>query len=122
MPALGQGQEPGQPGDEAVGRGGLVAVMERPTESSREDEAGPINRFLAKDTLQPEQVARLNKAFTLALRSLGVGRNDPIVDSVAKKIIEVATAGTSDPREIADTAIKRLGVRPGKHARRGPSK
>ena len=68
----------------------------------------PINRFLAKDKLHPEQVERLNKAFDLALRSLGVDRNDPVVDIVIKKILEIATTGIRDPREIADTAIRQL--------------
>jgi hypothetical protein len=45
----------------------------------------PINRFLDKSKLQPEQLERLNKAFELALRSLGVDRRDPMVDILAKK-------------------------------------
>ena len=79
----------------------------------------PINRFLAKNQLQPEQVERLNKAFELALRSLGVDRNDPMVDILARKIIEVVTEGIHDPREIADTAIRQLGARARRY--RGPS-
>jgi hypothetical protein len=79
----------------------------------------PINRFLAKDKLQPEQVERLNKAFELALRSLSVDRKDPMVDILAKKIIEVVTEGIHDPREIADTAIRRLGARAGRYPARG---
>jgi hypothetical protein len=71
----------------------------------------PINRFLGKDKLQPEQVERLNKAFELALRSLAVDRNDPVVDIVIKKILEIATMGIRDPREIADTAIRQLAAR-----------
>ena len=71
----------------------------------------PINRFLAKDKLHPEQVERLNKAFELALRSLGFDRNDPKVDIVAKKILEIATTSIRDPREIADTAIRQLAAR-----------
>ena len=71
----------------------------------------PINRFLEKGKLQPEQVERLNKAFDLALHSLGVDRNDPMVDILAKKIIEIATTGIRDPREMADTAIRQLGAR-----------
>jgi hypothetical protein len=71
----------------------------------------PINRFLDKSKLQPEQVEILNKAFELALFSLGVDRNDPMVDILAKKIIEIVTTGVHDPREIADTAIRQLGAR-----------
>jgi hypothetical protein len=71
----------------------------------------PINRYLAKDKLHPEQVEMLNKAFELALRSLGFDRKDPKVDIVAKKILEIATTGIRDPREIADTAIRQLAAR-----------
>jgi hypothetical protein len=38
-----------------------------------------------------------------------------MVDILAKKIIEIVTAGIHDPREIADTAIRQLGARPGRH-------
>jgi hypothetical protein len=70
--------------------------------------------------LQPDQVERLNKAYTLALRSLDlVDRNDSITDIVAKKIIEVATSGIRDPREICDTALRQLGLEP--VGKRGPS-
>jgi hypothetical protein len=34
-----------------------------------------------------------------------------MVDILAKKIIEIATTGIRDPREIADTAIRQLGAR-----------
>ena len=71
----------------------------------------PINRFLAESMLEPDQVERLNKAYTFALRSLDlVDRNDPIVDIVAKKIIEVAaTTGSRDPKVISNTALRQLG-------------
>ena len=75
----------------------------------------PINRFLEKGKLQPEQVERLNKAFEIALFSLRVDRNDPMVDILAKKIIEVVTEGIHDPREIADSAIRQLGARTGRY-------
>jgi hypothetical protein len=71
----------------------------------------PINRFLAKNMLEPDQVERLNKAYTFALRSLDlVDRDDPIMNIVAKKIIEVAaTTGSRDPKEISKTALRQLG-------------
>jgi hypothetical protein len=73
----------------------------------------PINRFLSERLLEPDQVERLNKAYTFALRSLAlVDRNDPITDIVAKKIIEVAaTTGSRDPNEISKTALRQLGSR-----------
>jgi len=41
---------------------------------------------------------------------LKVDRNDPIVDIVAKKIIEIGATGISDPEEISKTAVKQLGL------------
>jgi len=81
----------------------------------------PLSRFLAKSILEPDQIERLNEAYMFALRSPDlVGRNDPIVDIVAKKIIEVAaTTGSRDPREICDTALRQLGLEPA--GKRGPS-
>jgi hypothetical protein len=75
----------------------------------------PLSRFLAKSMLETHQIERLNEAYILALRSPDlVGRNDPIVDIVAKKIIEVAvTTDSRDPREIAETALRQLGFRTG---------
>ena len=72
----------------------------------------PLSRFLAKSILEPDQIERLNEAYMFALRSPDlVGRNDPIVDIVAKKIIEVASTGIRDPKEISDTAIRQLSHR-----------
>jgi hypothetical protein len=80
----------------------------------------PLNRFLAKSILEPDQIERLNEAYMLALRSPDlVSRNDPIVDIVARKIIEVATSGIRDPIEICDTALRQLGLEPA--GKRGPS-
>ena len=74
----------------------------------------PLSRFLAKSMLETHQIDRLNEAYIFALRSPDlVDRNDPIVDIVARKIIEVAvTTGSRDPREICDTALRQLGLEP----------
>ena len=71
----------------------------------------PINRLL-KDKRTPEEIELLNKAFNHALNLLGVvDRNDPLCDIVARKVIEVSTTGTSEPREIAEMAVVRTGLR-----------
>jgi hypothetical protein len=72
----------------------------------------PINRLLKDSKLEPEKVERLNQAYSYALRKLRlVDRDDPIVDIIAKKIIEVGTAtGARDVEQIADAAIGQLGV------------
>jgi hypothetical protein len=54
----------------------------------------------------------LNKAFNHALNLLGVvDRNDPLCDMVARKVIEVGVTGISKPREIAEMAVARIGLR-----------
>jgi hypothetical protein len=71
----------------------------------------PINKLL-KDKLRPEEIELLNKAFNLALSLLGVlDRNDPLCDMVARKVIEVGATGISEQREIAKTAVARIGLR-----------
>jgi len=70
----------------------------------------PINRLLEDRKHKPEDVDRLNQAYTFALRSLSlVDRNDPLTELVAMKIIEVGAA-LRDPKEIAALAIKKIGV------------
>jgi len=53
----------------------------------------------------------LTSLYTYALRQLHlVDRNDPIVDIVAKEIIEIGATGISDPEEISKTAVKQLSL------------
>jgi hypothetical protein len=71
----------------------------------------PINRLLKSINLGPEEVERLNRAYTHALCQLHlVDRDDPVADIVARKIIEVGATGIRDPKEISKTAIKQLGL------------
>jgi len=65
----------------------------------------PITRLL-KDKRTPEEIEHLNKAFSQALRLLGVvDRHDRLCDMVARKVIEVSANGISEPREIAEKAV-----------------
>ena len=71
----------------------------------------PINRLL-KDRRTPEKIELLNKAFNHAPNSLGVvDCNDPFCDMVARKVIEVRATGIGEPREIAEMAVVRIGLR-----------
>ena len=71
----------------------------------------PINRLLRGSKIDAEKVELLDRAFELALRSLGlVDRNDPMTELVAEKVIEVHGLGVNDPEEIADIAVKRIGT------------
>ena len=71
----------------------------------------PINRLLADSKLGSDEIENLNRAFKQALRSLHlVDRNDPLAEIVARKIIEIAATGIGDATEIADIAVKQLGL------------
>jgi hypothetical protein len=70
-----------------------------------------IRRFLKGTSLEPEEIEQLNLAYKAALRSLSlVDRNDPVVEIVAKKIIEIGKTGLHDPAQISRRALKELGV------------
>ena len=70
----------------------------------------PIRRLLSED-VPPEEVERLDRAFTFMLHSLYlVDCNDPICDIVARKVIEIDKARTHDPQQIAKLAARELGT------------
>jgi hypothetical protein len=65
----------------------------------------PINRLLADSKLEPQEIKRLNTAYTYALRSLSlVDRDDPFTKMVARKIIEIGATET-DPTKISQMAV-----------------
>jgi hypothetical protein len=69
----------------------------------------PINRLLADSKLGPEEIKRLNAAYTYALRSLSVvDRNDPLAEMLARKIIEIGATGEADPQKISQIASRRF--------------
>jgi hypothetical protein len=70
----------------------------------------PISRLLKDSKLTPQEIERLNRAYTFTLRSLNlVDRNDPLTEIVARKVIEVG-ATVHDPAEIAKMALKGLHI------------
>jgi hypothetical protein len=71
----------------------------------------PLTRLLKDGKLKPEEIDKLNRAYTYALRSLSlVDRNDPLCEVIARKIIEVGAVGEGDPRQIAEQAVKKIGL------------
>ncbi|WP_431015488.1 hypothetical protein [Bradyrhizobium pachyrhizi] len=69
----------------------------------------PINRLLKAGRYTPEEIELLNKAFNLALHSMGlVDRNDPLCELVARKVIEACATGVSGPKEMAEMAVAGL--------------
>jgi hypothetical protein len=65
----------------------------------------PINRLLKDSNFGPGEIAKLNAAYSYALRELSlVGRNDALTEMLARKIIEVGATET-DPAKISQMAV-----------------
>jgi hypothetical protein len=74
-----------------------------------------IYRLLQSVAFDPEDVVRLTAAYEDALRVLKLtNRDDPITETVAKKIIEIAKAGERDPIVLRRLALEQLGISPEK--------
>ncbi|MET4802492.1 hypothetical protein [Bradyrhizobium sp. LB11.1] len=72
----------------------------------------PINLLLKDRERTPEEIKLLNMAFDRALHLLGVlDRDDPLCRMVARDVIDIRAAGTSDPSKIAKIAIERMRLR-----------
>jgi hypothetical protein len=68
-------------------------------------------RLFQNSTSDSKQIAVLTDAYEITLRMLGlVDRADSICEIVARKVIEIGTKSTHDPREIAEAAVQRLSV------------
>lgn len=61
----------------------------------------PIYRLLKTTTFEPETVEQLASVFDMVCRELGLAeRNDPLRDTVARKVIEIAEAGEQDTERL----------------------
>jgi hypothetical protein len=75
----------------------------------------PILRLLQGRIFEPEVVNAMVTAFEDALRELKLtNREDPIVERVAKIIIECAERGMRDPADIRDCALQAIRGAPSK--------
>jgi hypothetical protein len=68
-----------------------------------------IYRLLQRSAFGPEDTKRMGDAYERALTELGIkDRNDPLTETVAQYIIEIAQTGEKDPARICTLAIERL--------------
>jgi len=70
----------------------------------------PIRKFIAGSSFDPDTIARMSTAFEKACMILNVGGSDPLAETVAKKIVSLASQGVTDPdqiwrRVVADTDL-----------------
>ncbi|HTZ02435.1 MAG TPA: hypothetical protein VMC05_08890 [Xanthobacteraceae bacterium] len=71
----------------------------------------PIYRLLQQSAFSPEDIDRLGTAFEDALRVLKLAdRSDPLSETIAKKLIEIAQTGERDPRQIRRRAFAALNL------------
>jgi hypothetical protein len=69
----------------------------------------PILRLLQGRAFDPEAINRMVAAFEDTLRELKLSnREDPMVQRVAKLIIECADRGMRDPAEMRDCALEAI--------------
>jgi len=72
-----------------------------------------IRRLLEGSKLGADEIEILTRAFDLALRSVYLidhNAPDPLVEMIARKIIEVGASNIRDPARIAKMAVKDLGI------------
>jgi hypothetical protein len=70
------------------------------------DTGVPIYRLLQNSAFEPEHVQAMEQAFEETLAQLGlVDRADPLVELVARKIIELGQQGERDPKRFRDLAV-----------------
>jgi hypothetical protein len=70
-----------------------------------------IHRMLQNTPMGPEEIECLVAAYELSLREIDLKhREDPIMQMIAKKIIEVGQTGLRDPAQISRLAINELGL------------
>jgi len=63
----------------------------------------PIRQFVGSRALSPEDLDAMNKAFSAALKKLGLNDlKDPMTEIVAHRIIDAALAGERDPIRLSE--------------------
>lgn len=68
-----------------------------------------IYQLLQKSSFDPDDVKRMADAYGRALIELGLAnRNDPLTETVAKLIVEIAQTGEKDSTVICARALQQL--------------
>jgi hypothetical protein len=70
-----------------------------------------IYRLLQNSAFAPEDIAPLVAAYEDCLRTLKLSdRSDPLTETVAKKIIELAQTGIRDSARLGRLALQEIGI------------
>jgi hypothetical protein len=69
-----------------------------------------IYRMIRESVFEPEAIERMTVAYENALKALQItDPQDPKTELIARKIIECAGAGETDPERLCQRALKALG-------------
>jgi len=70
----------------------------------------PIYRMLQGGAFDDRAVKAMSTAYEAALAELRLAdRNDPVTDTIARKILACARAGELDPERLRELALSELG-------------
>jgi hypothetical protein len=68
-----------------------------------------IYRIFERSAFEPEDVRRMGDAYELALVALRLkNRDDPLTETVAQYVIEIAQTGEKAPERICALAVERI--------------
>ena len=68
-----------------------------------------IYRLFQKSAFGPDEIKRMGDAYERALVALELkNRDDPLTETIARLIVEVAQTGEKDPGTICEHALRRL--------------
>jgi hypothetical protein len=71
-----------------------------------------MHRYLANTHFKPETVAKVCKAFEIAKRAMhDHGQPEVIQEILAKKIIDLAHQGETNPAKLSQRALNDIGLR-----------
>jgi hypothetical protein len=69
----------------------------------------PIYPLLQNSAFDPDHAKAMGVAFESTLAALGLkDRNDPLVETVAKKVIELGQRGIRQPEQLREQALREL--------------
>jgi hypothetical protein len=72
-----------------------------------------IYKLLERSAFEPDDIQRMASAYEEALFLLGLKyRTDPLTETVARHIFDIAQTGEKDPDLICAFALRRMGIPP----------
>jgi hypothetical protein len=73
----------------------------------------PPHRLIEGAAFEPETIALLIQAYEAAVMLVGKDQPLPVLETIAKRILEIAGSGERDPRTLVEHAIRGVERFPG---------